>query len=103
MKVSRKGHGFRAVKQGGTAGFRLVLGKVGYLSGRAFFHALPTDGRRLRVTARTADGEVMAVEHASKPVYGVQFHPESAMTPDGAAMIGNFLALASDYAKGYAR
>ena len=46
----------------------------------------------LRVTARTADGEVMAVEHVSKPVYGVQFHPESIMTPDGKQMLKNFLS-----------
>ena len=45
----------------------------------------------LRVTARTADGEVMAVEHRDLPVCGVQFHPESVMTPGGEAMIRNFL------------
>ncbi len=46
----------------------------------------------LRVTARTADGEIMAVEHREHPVCGVQFHPESVMTPDGAAIIRNFLS-----------
>ncbi|MCD7818804.1 MAG: aminodeoxychorismate/anthranilate synthase component II [Lachnospiraceae bacterium] len=45
----------------------------------------------LRVTARTADGEVMAVEHRDYPVYGVQFHPESVMTPDGLQVVRNFL------------
>ncbi|MCD8013259.1 MAG: aminodeoxychorismate/anthranilate synthase component II [Lachnospiraceae bacterium] len=45
----------------------------------------------LRVTARTADGEVMAVEHQVLPVYGVQFHPESVMTPDGLQVVRNFL------------
>ena len=44
----------------------------------------------LRVAARTADGEVMAVEHITKPVYGVQFHPESVLTQDGAAVLQNF-------------
>lgn len=39
------------------------------------------------------DGEVMAVEDAAARVFGVQFHPESVMTPDGAAIIANFLAL----------
>lgn len=43
------------------------------------------------VTARTADREVMAVEHREYPVYGVQFHPESIMTPQGKTMIRNFL------------
>jgi anthranilate synthase component 2 len=45
----------------------------------------------LRVTARTEDGEVMAVEHREYPVCGVQFHPESVMTPDGAQIVRNFL------------
>ncbi|MDR3767078.1 MAG: aminodeoxychorismate/anthranilate synthase component II [Butyricicoccus sp.] len=45
----------------------------------------------LRVTAQTADGEIMAVEHTKYPVCGVQFHPESVMTPDGQTIIRNFL------------
>ena len=45
----------------------------------------------LRVTAETADGEIMAVEHTEYPIYGVQFHPESVMTPDGLTIIKNFL------------
>ncbi|MGN1021315.1 MAG: anthranilate synthase component II [Aristaeellaceae bacterium] len=46
----------------------------------------------LRITARTEDGEIMAVEHRDYPVCGVQFHPESVMTPDGGHIIRNFLA-----------
>lgn len=45
----------------------------------------------LQVTARTQEGEVMAVQHKQDPVYGVQFHPESIMTPTGARMVQNFL------------
>jgi anthranilate synthase component 2 len=45
----------------------------------------------LKVTARTADGEIMAVEHKELSVYGLQFHPESIMTPDGITIIKNFL------------
>lgn len=45
----------------------------------------------LRVTARTDDGEIMAVEHKTYPVYGVQFHPESIMTPQGRTIIQNFM------------
>lgn len=47
----------------------------------------------LRVTAVTDDGEIMAVEHKGYPVYGLQFHPESIMTPEGPQIIRNFLAL----------
>lgn len=46
----------------------------------------------LRVTAVTQDGEIMAVEHREYPVYGVQFHPESVLTPQGKAIIENFMA-----------
>ena len=47
--------------------------------------------KELTVTARAEDGEIMAVEHKEYPVYGVQFHPESVMTPDGRKMIENFM------------
>lgn len=46
----------------------------------------------LQVTARTDDGEVMAVEHRAYPIYGVQFHPESIMTPAGRKLLMNFLS-----------
>ena len=45
----------------------------------------------LKVTALTSDGEVMAVQHTEYPIYGVQFHPESIMTPDGKQMLKNFI------------
>ena len=45
----------------------------------------------LKVTAQTKDGEIMAVEHRDFPVYGVQFHPESVLTPDGAEIMENFI------------
>ncbi|MGN0703577.1 MAG: anthranilate synthase component II [Lentihominibacter sp.] len=45
----------------------------------------------LKITAETADGEVMAVQHREYPIYGVQFHPESIMTPDGRKMLQNFI------------
>lgn len=60
------------------------------------YHSLaveePTLPRELAVTARADDGEVMAVEHRELPIYGVQFHPESILTPHGQAMLGNFLS-----------
>lgn len=45
----------------------------------------------LKVTAVTKDNEVMAVQHREYPVFGVQFHPESIMTPDGTKMLRNFI------------
>jgi len=45
----------------------------------------------LEVTARTPEGEIMGVRHRSLMVEGVQFHPESILTPDGPALMKNFL------------
>ena len=45
----------------------------------------------LIVTARTDGGIIMGVQHASKPIYGVQFHPESVLTESGYQMLGNWL------------
>ena len=50
----------------------------------------------LEVTARSDDGEIMAMQHREYPIYGLQFHPESVLTPDGPAMIRNFLAAARE-------
>jgi anthranilate synthase/aminodeoxychorismate synthase-like glutamine amidotransferase len=51
---------------------------------------LPAD---LEVTARTPEGEIMGIRHRTLKVEGVQFHPESVLTPDGPALIGNFLKM----------
>ena len=63
----------------------------------ARYHSLAADANTipdcLRITARTLDGEVMAVQHRDCPIYGVQFHPESILTPDGKQMLRNFIAL----------
>ena len=45
----------------------------------------------LKTTAKTEDGEIMGVMHKSYPIYGVQFHPESILTPDGRVILENFL------------
>ncbi len=47
----------------------------------------------LEVSARTAEGEIMGVRHRELQVDGVQFHPESVLTPDGPKIMGSFLAL----------
>ncbi len=61
----------------------------------ARYHSLAADTdtipEELKITALTTDGEVMAVQHKEYPVYGVQFHPESIMTPDGKRMLYNFI------------
>jgi anthranilate synthase/aminodeoxychorismate synthase-like glutamine amidotransferase len=87
---------------------RLVHGKSSAVAhdGRGVFAGLPDPleaGRYhslaatrvppcLEVTARTADGEVMGVRHRELPVDGIQFHPESVLTPDGRELLRNFLA-----------
>jgi anthranilate synthase/aminodeoxychorismate synthase-like glutamine amidotransferase len=86
---------------------RLVHGKASAVShdGRGIFADLPPHfpaGRYhslaattvpddLEVSARTDDGEVMAVRHRTLRVDGVQFHPESVLTPDGPRLCRNFL------------
>ena len=45
----------------------------------------------LIVTSRTKGGVIMGLQHATKPIYGVQFHPESVMTEGGYQMLGNWL------------
>lgn len=50
-------------------------------------------------TAQTAQGEVMAIQHKTNPVYGVQFHPESILTTDGLSIIKNFKNIAQKWYK----
>ncbi|MDR2193215.1 MAG: aminodeoxychorismate/anthranilate synthase component II [Treponema sp.] len=63
----------------------------------ARYHSLAADPatipETLAVTARTAEGEVMAVQYCGYPVYGVQFHPESILTPLGKQILCNFLCI----------
>jgi anthranilate synthase component II len=60
------------------------------------YHSLVADPDSLpaclTVTARTADGVIMAIEHRELPIYGVQFHPESIETEHGHQLLRNFLA-----------
>ena len=63
----------------------------------ARYHSLALKGdtlpEELKVIAQTEDGEVMAVEHNLCPVYGVQFHPESILTPEGRKILENFFKI----------
>ena len=56
--------------------------------------------QELEVTARSDDGEIMAMRHREYLIYGLQFHPESVMTPEGSAMIRNFLETAGTAVNG---
>ncbi len=64
----------------------------------ARYHSLAAEKDRvpeaLRVIAWTEDGEIMGICHNDYPVYGVQFHPESILTPEGKKIIQNFLSIA---------
>jgi len=56
-------------------------------------HTLPP---AVEVTARTADGEVMALRHRDLPIEGVQFHPEAVLTEHGHLLLANWLATCGD-------
>lgn len=61
----------------------------------ARYHSLAADANDLpaclRVVAEADDGEIMAVMHKTLPIYGLQFHPESIMTPNGKQILKNFM------------
>jgi anthranilate synthase/aminodeoxychorismate synthase-like glutamine amidotransferase len=103
------GHQALAEAFGGEIGpaRELVHGKAGLVSldGRGLFTGLPAElsaGRyhslavtrvpdEFEVSATAADGEVMAMRHRELPIDGIQFHPESVLTPHGSAIALNFL------------
>jgi anthranilate synthase/aminodeoxychorismate synthase-like glutamine amidotransferase len=79
--------------------------------GTGLFHSIPSpfragryhslavnlpSGNPLRVTARAEDGEIMAMEHMTYPVVGIQFHPESILTEHGPQILKNFFAMQND-------
>ncbi len=90
---------------------RLMHGKTSviYHTGQGIFSNLPSSftatryhslivaeplPAELKVTAFTAEGEVMGLRHRDYPTFGVQFHPESILTPEGKGLLKNFLAVA---------
>ena len=72
-----------------------ILGRLPKEFMAARYHSLAADPKSLpgclTVTAVSEEGEIMAVEHKTDPVFGVQFHPESVMTPDGKKIIEDFM------------
>ncbi|MEO8445094.1 MAG: aminodeoxychorismate/anthranilate synthase component II [Gammaproteobacteria bacterium] len=85
-KTSMIEHDGRTLYQGLTNPFQ---------AGR--YHSLAAEAASLpgvlEVTARSERGEIMGVRHRQLPMEGVQFHPESVLTPEGNRLLGNFLAL----------
>jgi anthranilate synthase component 2 len=73
------------------AGLPSVIEGARYHSLAAVESTIPED--TLAISARSQDGEVMGVAHRVYPVYGIQFHPESIMTPDGKIILENFLKI----------
>ena len=68
-------------------GMKSVIPAARYHSLAAVRETMPEE---LKVTAETEDGEIMGVMHREYPIYGVQFHPESILTPDGYEILKNF-------------
>ena len=87
-KTSAIAHDGRGVLRGLPAGFEATR----YHSLVVLEAGLPAD---LEITARAEDGEIMGLRHRRHPVEGVQFHPESILTTQGKALLGNFLELCS--------
>lgn len=56
------------------------------------YHSLEVKDTNLKITARTKDGTIMALEHETFPIYGVQFHPEAILTQYGHELLKNFLS-----------
>ena len=71
------------------------------------YHSLIAEPARLpavlEVSARTDEGEIMAVRHRTLTVEGVQFHPESILTPEGPEMLGHFLQYSAGMRRGESR
>jgi len=92
-KTSMITHDGRTVYQGLTNPFQ---------AGR--YHSLAAEAASLpavlEVTSRSERGEIMGVRHRELPLEGVQFHPESVLTPEGNRLLGNFLAMSSRPAPG---
>jgi len=110
------GHQTIAHVFGGTIGAapRLMHGKTSTIhhTGQGIFASFPSPFTATRyhsliveeplpdgfdVTAFTADGEIMGIQHREHPLFGVQFHPESILTPHGRRLLESFLQIAAAF------
>ncbi|MBC8143675.1 MAG: aminodeoxychorismate/anthranilate synthase component II [Armatimonadetes bacterium] len=80
-------------RQGVFAGLPMPLTATRYHSLLVERDSLPQE---LEITAETAEGEIMGLRHKTLAVEGVQFHPESVLTPDGKALLRNFVFADTD-------
>ena len=84
-KISKIKHKDSTIFQGLPQGFNATR----YHSLAVVSETVPED---LKITGHTESGVIMSLQHVSKPIYGVQFHPESVMTEGGYQMLANWLA-----------
>ena len=87
------------IRHGGTSVFRGINEPI-----RATrYHSLVVDRAtlpaELEVTAETEDGLIMGLQHRTRPIHGVQFHPESIASEHGSAIFANFLKIADEWKK----
>lgn len=83
----------RVTFDGASAMFKGLDGELDVARYHSLAAAQEGFPEELKITARTPDGEIMAVEHKQFPIFGLQFHPESILTQNGRKMLENFLAL----------
>ncbi len=100
VRAGRVMHGKTSeIRHDGTSLFRGLPNP--FVAGR--YHSLLVERESLpeclAVTAETAEGEIMGLRHRNHPVEGVQFHPESILTPQGKRIIKNFLFLSGEGAR----
>ena len=88
-KISKINHQGSTIFSGLPQGFNATR----YHSLAVVRDTVPSD---LKITGSTDSGVIMSLEHTSKPIYGVQFHPESVMTEGGYQMLANWLATLGD-------
>ena len=89
-KTSRINHNGKGIFRGLNSGFEATR----YHSLIVKAETLPAS---LEVTASTDDGLIMAMQHRERPLYGVQFHPESIASENGKAILNNFLTISRNF------